>query len=142
MFHIPSFLEELKQLDAFSAKNEDKRIDYSGRILLSNRCHIVFDFHRIVDGLRESRAQGTKEFIGTTKQGIGPSYSTKMARTSLRSTLLSFHPYFEIQWVTYCTSTLFPHVSRDLSMMPKWRMATSSMMWPLKLRGIAAMLSY
>ena len=39
------------------------------RILLSGRAHIVFDFHRQVDGLGETRP-GRHE-IGTTKEGIG-----------------------------------------------------------------------
>ena len=38
-------------------------------ILLSDRAHIVFDFHRQVDGPNENRPGRHK--IGTTKEGIG-----------------------------------------------------------------------
>lgn len=37
--HIPSLLEELRNLRAAG-------IDYNGRILISDRAHIVFDFHQ------------------------------------------------------------------------------------------------
>jgi adenylosuccinate synthase len=43
---------------------------------------LVFDFHQIVDGLKEIELGGSN--IGTTKRGIGPAYSGKASRSGLR----------------------------------------------------------
>ena len=59
-------------------------------IVLFSPCHItpflfsllVFDFHQAVDGYQE--AQKGKQQLGTTKKGIGPTYSTKASRTGIR----------------------------------------------------------
>ncbi|MDR2163028.1 MAG: adenylosuccinate synthase [Clostridiales Family XIII bacterium] len=52
------------------------------RIFVSDRAHIVFPWHRELDGLSEDRAGGSG--IGTTKRGIGPCYTDKAARIGLR----------------------------------------------------------
>lgn len=56
----------------------------------------VFDFHQAVDGLQE-QAKGQKgQSLGTTKKGIGPTYSTKAARTGIRmADLLNFEQFEE-----------------------------------------------
>jgi adenylosuccinate synthase len=84
VFHIPSFLKELEMLDAFNARTTGPKVNYNGRILLSDRAHLLFDFHKIIDGKKEEAAKGTTDFIGTTRQGIGPCYSTKAQRTNIR----------------------------------------------------------
>jgi adenylosuccinate synthase len=50
--------------------------------LVSDRAHLLFDLHQVVDGLRE--AELGNSFIGTTKRGIGPCYSSKVIRNGLR----------------------------------------------------------
>lgn len=50
--------------------------------MISDRAHLVFDFHQIVDGLKEVELGGSS--IGTTKKGIGPAYSSKASRSGLR----------------------------------------------------------
>lgn len=57
-------------------------LNCDGRLLLSDRAHLVFDFHQIVDGLKEAELGGSS--LGTTKKGIGPAYSTKASRSGLR----------------------------------------------------------
>lgn len=42
----------------------------------------MFDFHQVVDGLKEVELGGSS--IGTTKKGIGPAYSSKASRSGLR----------------------------------------------------------
>jgi adenylosuccinate synthase len=49
--------------------------DVRSRIFISDRAHIVFDLHQLVDGLEEVELGGNS--IGTTRKGIGPAYSTK-----------------------------------------------------------------
>ncbi|KAK7542124.1 adenylosuccinate synthetase-like protein [Phyllosticta citribraziliensis] len=73
--HVPSFFKELEAL----AKHG---LDYSDRIFVSDRAHVVFDLHQKVDGLEEVELGNA--LIGTTKKGIGPTYSTKMTRSGVR----------------------------------------------------------
>jgi adenylosuccinate synthase len=49
---------------------------------LSDRAHIVMPYHVQLDGLQEAARGGSA--IGTTKRGIGPTYSDKAARWGLR----------------------------------------------------------
>ncbi|XP_012868269.1 PREDICTED: adenylosuccinate synthetase isozyme 1 [Dipodomys ordii] len=59
--------------------------DWEKRLIISDRAHLVFDFHQAVDGLQEVQRQAQEgKNIGTTKKGIGPTYSSKAARTGLR----------------------------------------------------------
>ncbi|NLB65764.1 MAG: adenylosuccinate synthase [Lentisphaerae bacterium] len=54
-----------------------------GRLFISDRAHVVFPYHRMLDAQGEARrAKG--EQIGTTQRGIGPTYSDKAARFGLR----------------------------------------------------------
>ncbi|KAJ3396127.1 hypothetical protein HDU92_003996 [Lobulomyces angularis] len=73
--HVPSFFDEL-------AKIESKGVDATGRLFVSERAHLVFDFHQIVDELKE--VELGRGSLGTTKKGIGPTYSSKASRSGLR----------------------------------------------------------
>merc|ERR1711939_342472 len=74
--HIPAFFKELNDLEAKGLEN------VQSRIFISDRAQIVFDLHQIVDGLEEVELGGKS--VGTTRKGIGPSYSTKAARSGVR----------------------------------------------------------
>ena len=57
------------------------------RLLISDRAHIVINAHKEADAARElqkSNSSNPKAVIGTTKQGMGPVYSTKALRVGLR----------------------------------------------------------
>ncbi|KAG9455177.1 hypothetical protein H6P81_008081 [Aristolochia fimbriata] len=73
--HLPGLFKEIEGL-------ESNGVSCLGRILVSDRAHLLFDFHQVVDGLRESELD--KSFIGTTKRGIGPCYSNKVIRNGIR----------------------------------------------------------
>ncbi|KAM0753317.1 Adenylosuccinate synthetase [Meredithblackwellia eburnea MCA 4105] len=75
VIHVPAFFAELDKLI-------EKGLNCDGRLLVSDRAHLVFDFHQIVDGLKEVELGGSS--IGTTKKGIGPAYSSKASRSGLR----------------------------------------------------------
>ncbi|XP_014669991.1 PREDICTED: adenylosuccinate synthetase isozyme 1 B-like [Priapulus caudatus] len=75
--HLPGLFEEAKKNEALGLKP-----DWRKRLLISDRAHLVFDMHQAVDGLQELR-RGIKS-IGTTKKGIGPTYSSKAARSGIR----------------------------------------------------------
>lgn len=51
-------------------------------IKISDRAHIVFPYHKELDGLAEE-ARGDNK-IGTTKKGIGPCYMDKTERSGIR----------------------------------------------------------
>lgn len=70
-----ALIEELKGLEAKGLKVESSRLKISGR------CHVVMPYHRILDGLRESKRQNK---IGTTGRGIGPCYADKVTRCGIR----------------------------------------------------------
>lgn len=84
--HLSSFLKELDALEA-------QGIDCKGRVFISDRAHIVFDFHQAVDGALEQRLGRNK--IGTTKKGIGPAYASKISRNGVRVGDLKDWDYFE-----------------------------------------------
>lgn len=75
--HVPSFFEELSNL-------ESKGLDCRGRLFVSSRAHLVFDFHQRTDKLKEAELSENKKSIGTTGKGIGPTYSTKASRSGIR----------------------------------------------------------
>lgn len=62
---------------------DEKGVKWKGRLFVSKRCHLLFGFHKHIDGLREAGLGKSK--IGTTKRGIGPAYSSKMIRHSIRA---------------------------------------------------------
>jgi adenylosuccinate synthase len=61
--------------------------------VVSDRAHIVFDFHQAVDGLNEGALGGQR--LGTTHKGIGPAYCSKAMRNGLRVGDLRDMPFFE-----------------------------------------------
>jgi adenylosuccinate synthase len=63
---------------------EARGIRTAGRLLLSDRAHVILPYHLLVDRLREERAEAGDK-IGTTKRGIGPAYEDKAGRRGLRA---------------------------------------------------------
>ena len=61
---------------------EDRGIPVRERLLLSEACPLIPDYHVALDVARE-KARGAKA-IGTTGRGIGPAYEDKVARRGLR----------------------------------------------------------
>ncbi|WP_027399455.1 adenylosuccinate synthase [Anaerovorax odorimutans] len=74
VFDPEGFFNEIEGL-------EKDGIDVS-KIYVSDRAHIVFSYHKVLDALYES-ARG-KDDIGTTKKGIGPCYMDKIERSGIR----------------------------------------------------------
>jgi len=80
VIHLPGFFEELE-------KNIAKGLTgWESRLKISDRAHLVFDFHQAVDGMQEANREGLANTtkLGTTKKGIGPTYASKMNRTGVR----------------------------------------------------------
>ena len=67
------------------------------RLFVSDRAHIVFNFHQICDGINELNSGDMK--IGTTKRGIGPTYASKMERYGVRMGSLRNWEHFKEQYM-------------------------------------------
>src|SRR6187399_530068 len=57
-------------------------IDVGGRLLVSDKAHLILPYHRELDILAEARRGEQK--IGTTSRGIGPAYEDKIGRRGIR----------------------------------------------------------
>jgi adenylosuccinate synthase len=57
-------------------------VDVDGRLLVSDRAHLILPYHRELDVLSEAR-RGERR-IGTTSRGIGPAYEDKIGRRGVR----------------------------------------------------------
>src|ERR671923_144239 len=53
-----------------------------GRLLISEKAHVILPYHRELDVLSEARRGERK--IGTTGRGIGPAYEDKIGRRGIR----------------------------------------------------------
>ena len=69
-----ALLEEIAML-------KKKGIETGPRLLVSDKAHIIFPYHKRLDELRELK---NKNRLGTTKRGIGPCYADKAARCGIR----------------------------------------------------------
>jgi adenylosuccinate synthase len=67
-------LEEIEGCKARGLLADDRDL------LIAERAHVILQYHRDLDELRESRAGA----LGTTKRGIGPAYEAKAARRGVR----------------------------------------------------------
>jgi adenylosuccinate synthase len=57
----------------------DKNISLKDRLFISENAHVVLDYHKLEDQLREASLGKNK--IGTTARGIGPCYADKVGRS-------------------------------------------------------------
>ena len=71
----PILLEEIDNLQKHGVA--------TNRLFISDRAHLVMPYHVLLDGLEEERC-GDKA-LGTTRRGIGPAFSDKIARMGIRT---------------------------------------------------------
>ena len=57
-------------------------VTVDGRLLISEKAHVILPYHRELDVLSEARRGERK--IGTTSRGIGPAYEDKIGRRGIR----------------------------------------------------------
>jgi adenylosuccinate synthase len=70
-----ALMTEIEALEAIG-------IDVRSQLIISNRAHVIFPFHRMVEKVSESRED--RVAIGTTARGIGPCYEDKIGRRGIR----------------------------------------------------------
>jgi adenylosuccinate synthase len=73
-------------------------IDLSRKLMISPRCHLILPYHKKLDAAYEN-ARGKKK-LGTTKVGIGPTYSDKVSYNGIRV-------YDMIDWKEFCAKFEF-----------------------------------
>ncbi len=107
VIHLGTLIEELDTL-----KNHG--IDLNGKLFISNRAHIVFDYHKKIDGLEEER-KGDKK-VGTTLRGIGPAYQDKIARRGVRmGELLQFDKFSDhVRSTLIQLQRMYPDLKHDI----------------------------
>lgn len=57
-------------------------IDVDGRLLISDKAHLILPYHKLLDKVSE---ECSEKSIGTTGRGIGPAYVDKFARCGIRT---------------------------------------------------------
>ncbi len=67
-----------KEVDEIAALG----VSVEGRLLISEKAHVILPYHRELDVLSEARRGERK--IGTTSRGIGPAYEDKIGRRGIR----------------------------------------------------------
>jgi adenylosuccinate synthase len=70
-----ALLDEIAMLDNLGIAVEKQ-------LSISNRAHVIFPMHRVVEKMSEARKDRTA--IGTTSRGIGPCYEDKISRRGIR----------------------------------------------------------
>lgn len=61
---------------------EQGGVDVAGHLFISNRAHVLFPCHRMMEKMSEGRPGRVS--IGTTSRGIGPCYEDKIGRRGIR----------------------------------------------------------
>ena len=80
-----ALLAEIETLEAAG-------VDVTSQLRISNRAHVIFPFHRMMEKMSEDRPGRIS--IGTTSRGIGPCYEDKIGRRGIRMADLLDHARF------------------------------------------------
>jgi adenylosuccinate synthase len=72
---LAALIEEMQMLEASG-------VEVRKRLHISNRAHVIFPFHRLIEKMSEQRENRVP--IGTTSRGIGPCYEDKTGRRGIR----------------------------------------------------------
>ncbi len=75
---------------------ESAGLNVKGNLFISNRAHVLFPVHRLMERLSEARPGRIS--IGTTSRGIGPCYEDKIARRGIRIAALLERDVFRAQY--------------------------------------------
>jgi adenylosuccinate synthase len=82
----------LSEIDALEAAG----VPVTGNLFISNRAHVLFPAHRMMEKMSEARPGRVS--IGTTSRGIGPCYEDKTARRGIRIADLLDRDFFRAQY--------------------------------------------
>ncbi|KAL1513166.1 hypothetical protein ABEB36_002614 [Hypothenemus hampei] len=111
VIHLPQMFDEIEKNVKKGMKNWEERL------IISDRAHLVFDLHQAVDGLQEQENNQKGQGLGTTKKGIGPTYSSKATRNGIRvGDLLGDFEKFREKFKNLVTihQRMFPNLEVDI----------------------------
>lgn len=77
---------------------ESVGVSVADRLFVSDRAHVILPFHRVLEGLSETRPGRAP--IGTTSRGIGPCYEDKAGRRGVRMADFIDPEAFRALWAT------------------------------------------
>lgn len=93
-----------EELDSIAKAGVD-----GSNLFIDKRAHLIMPFHCTLDGAEEaSKSKNWK--IGTTKKGIGPTYSDKAARSGIRAVDI-----LDVDRLTKRLQMLLPRKNRELA---------------------------
>lgn len=75
VIHLPTLIDEMEML-------KKENVSVKGRLFISDRAHLIFDYHQLIDRIQEEAKGDAK--VGTTNRGIGPAYTDKSNRIGIR----------------------------------------------------------
>jgi adenylosuccinate synthase len=75
---------------------ESAGVEVKGNLFISNRAHVLFPIHRMMEKMSEDRPGRIS--IGTTSRGIGPCYEDKTGRRGIRVADLLNTEFFRAQY--------------------------------------------
>ena len=75
---------------------ESAGVQVQGNLFISNRAHVLFPAHRMMEKMSEERPGRVS--IGTTSRGIGPCYEDKTGRRGIRTADLLDTEFFRAQY--------------------------------------------
>jgi len=76
-------LDPLALIEESEAVKVAMDVSTEGRLFVSNRCHLILPYHRVVEAAIEKQLGERR--IGTTSRGIGPAYEDKAGRRGIRA---------------------------------------------------------
>jgi len=82
----------LSEIDSLEAAG----VPVTGNLFISNRAHVLFPVHRMMEKMSEGRPGRVS--IGTTSRGIGPCYEDKTGRRGIRVADLLDRDFFRAQY--------------------------------------------
>lgn len=123
----PGMVIDLAHLDGELASLREKGIQIGGRNLkISDRATVCMPYHPLLDGLEEDRMGDKKQ--GSTRRGIGPVYSDKYMRKSIRVGDLLFRDVLKdrlkdiVEWKNLTVEKGYGHEPLNVNEMYDWLM--------------------
>ncbi|SBS93899.1 adenylosuccinate synthetase, partial [Plasmodium ovale curtisi] len=89
VIHVKTLIKEINEIGG----------NILDRLYISDKAHILFDIHQIIDTIQENNKSKEGNQLGTTKRGIGPCYTTKASRIGIRLGILKNFENFKNNYI-------------------------------------------
>ena len=123
----PGMVVDLEHLAGEISRLREKGVEIGpGNLKISDRATICMPYHPLLDGLEEDRMGAKKQ--GSTRRGIGPVYSDKYMRKSIRMGDLLFPEVLKerladiVEWKNLTVHGAYGHEELSVTAMYDWLM--------------------